>query len=216
MLLDSGSVSPEPAAPARSKPPIPPRGQEQGARQYLVERVLEQEKALFLEKLLSDADKILFLGKQTCGECHVFNTPSGSVSPDLLRGGSAPSFQVVPPALPQVWFAHARFDHSAHRAIHCRECHPAAYPDAARSFDGKPIKPSTQAADVLVPGIASCRACHAPPGRSGGGAAFNCTECHRYHEGDRPLQGKGAAGRDALERRSIQEFLSGESKRGGY
>ncbi|HEV3122252.1 MAG TPA: cytochrome c3 family protein [Isosphaeraceae bacterium] len=215
MLLESGSVPSEPAAPARSKPPVPARGPAEGARTYLAERVLEKEKALFLEKRLTDADKILFLGKQTCGECHVFNTPSGTVQLDLLRAGSAPSFELVPPRIPQVWFAQSLFDHAAHRAIDCRECHAAAYPDASRSFDGKAVKPSTKSEDVLVPGIVTCRACHAPRGRERGGAAFNCTECHRYHDGDHPLQGKGAAGRDALERRSIQEFLSGASKRKG-
>ena len=44
--------------------------------------------------------------------------------------------------------------------------------------------------------------------RSGGGARFDCTECHRYHHGDAPLHGIGAEERHAREPRSIEKLVT--------
>jgi Cytochrome c7 and related cytochrome c len=161
------------------------------------------------------AEQILYLGKQTCGECHLFSTRDGRIQPDQIAPGSSPTFQVLPPSVPQIWFTHALFDHGAHRAVSCRECHAGAYPDGLTSTGVKVREASSVSEDVLVPGIATCRQCHAPLRSSGGlttgGARFDCTECHRYHDGDHPLAGLGASRRSALEELDIQRFLSGSA-----
>ncbi len=146
------------------------------------------------------AEKILFLGKQTCGECHYYE---GSRGANALKLGLAPQDLTIEPGnIPSVWFKHARFDHAAHRALDCQECHQKA--DA-----------STTSADVLIPGIDNCLQCHAPRRGSGaqarGGARFDCVECHRYHHGDQPLHGLGSLqrGLGGKQGMSVQEFLSG-------
>jgi hypothetical protein len=64
------------------------------------------------------------------------------------------------------WMPHARFDHDAHRGILCVGCHAKALT-------------STEASDILLPGIATRKTCHAPgPGH----ADTRCSECHTYHD----------------------------------
>jgi len=106
----------------------------------------------------------------------------------------------VPPQVPEVWFKHAVFRHAPHRALDCLACHAQA-------------KTSAVSADVLLPDIDTCFGCHGPQsygeGKIRGGARFDCTECHRYHHGDSPLQGIGAAKRGVSVKRGIEQFLSG-------
>jgi hypothetical protein len=172
----------------------------------------EQEKAAAaIGQQVVTAEKILYLGKQTCGECHDYEAAGDANAglfipkPDDFKPSKAPQFRIQRPAVPTVWFTHARFNHSSHRALDCRECHAAAYPDSANA--------STQASDVLIPGINNCLQCHAPQRREGGklvgGARSDCTECHSYHHGDAPLQGLGAGALQPRERLTIQQFLSG-------
>lgn len=145
-----------------------------------------------------------------CLECHAYGKPGEKDIPT----------SVEPTKVPQVWFTHASFDHSAHRGVSCRECHPGSY---AMGEDGKSPNPlaSVAATDVLIPGIDNCVQCHAPAKGSGGwfgttsrgsisgGASIDCNECHRYHNGDRLLQGLGASAEDATAERTVAEFLRG-------
>ncbi|HEV3167292.1 MAG TPA: cytochrome c3 family protein [Isosphaeraceae bacterium] len=153
------------------------------------------------------AEKILYLGKQTCSECHRYETPGDLSATESIGRGERPRLRVKSSTLKEVWFEHANFDHSAHRAVSCRECHSRAYPKDQKGADD-----SISSRDVLLPGIATCRTCHAPSrlsdGQSSGGAAYECTECHRYHNGDAPLQGLGAGRRAALHEHGIQELLT--------
>ena len=124
-----------------------------------------------------------FLTRQdTCVKCH-----------DV--GGPAPG-TIAPVADRTVWFTHAKFDHTAHRAVSCSACHPgptAGLPPDGRLIDKEPPQ---------LPGIETCRACHAPAGTrverpggeafAGGGVRHGCTDCHGYHNNDHPLQGRGA------------------------
>jgi hypothetical protein len=114
-----------------------------------------------------------------CVECHDVRDQSASDVPE-----------VVPPAMPARWLPQSRFDHGAHRELQCTECHGAA-------------ATSTSAADVLMPGIATCRRCH----HGGNAAASNrCAECHTYHGAMKP--------RDLNGRRTIDE-ITGSSAGGG-
>lgn len=141
------------------------------------------------------AERILYgADKATCTECHTYQKTKGELA------------TIAPTAQKAVWFAHAAFDHSAHRGVSCRSCHEGAYADS------KEVKPSRSSADVLIVGKATCATCHAPEGRSDkglvGGASQSCVECHRYHGG-----GHGAATLSAEDDRNIQDFLQGSPPR---
>ena len=150
-----------------------------------------------LQDRLRTSEAILFQGVQTCAKCHVYDRPEGA---------DVSSWKVVEPGIPEVWFSHALFSHTAHRAVDCNECHGDA-------------RASTTNIDILMPSIENCRSCHAPSrppsGNLGrlGGARFDCVECHRYHNGDRPLQGIGALARQVSpeDRRTIEAFIRGGS-----
>lgn len=188
------------APSTNSTRPLPGRApaDEAKARAAINQELAGLEKFLYRERL-SQAQKILFRGRQTCGECHSFETANADTVPK----------RVVPTSIPDVWFKHARFDHSAHRAVACRDCHAQAYAEKDLPSDKQ---------TVMLPGRDVCLACHAPASSSGtvhGGARFDCVECHRFHNGDEPLQGMGAAARGVpdAERRSIRDFLTAPRRR---
>jgi hypothetical protein len=143
------------------------------------------------------ADSFLTTGKSACGECHVFEAAGGSK-------------KVLPLQVNEVWFTHAKFSHVSHRAVDCRACHANAY---GLKDDGKTLnsESSIDHSNVLIDGIDSCRQCHSPAG----GVRSDCTECHNYHHGDRPLQGIGAAARDPGGKdnprrfQDVRKFLTG-------
>lgn len=64
------------------------------------------------------------------------------------------------------WMPYAKFDHSAHTGFSCVSCHAKAMT-------------STEASDILLPGIATCQKCHAPGAEH---AESRCFECHTYHD----------------------------------
>ena len=41
------------------------------------------------------------------------------------------------------------------------------------------------------------------------GVRHNCVDCHRYHNGDHPLQGRGAAAFDPPKKTTIAEWIGG-------
>jgi hypothetical protein len=106
-------------------------------------------------------EQLLFDGSGGCRYCHQEKTSPGS------RPGGLPEYPSA--NIPVRWFRHAAFSHQSHRMLACTECHPATR--------------STRAADVLLPGIDTCRKCHGGQGQ----ARSDCVECHTYH---------GHAGRD--------------------
>ena len=141
---------------------------------------------------VAKAESVLYGGKTTCLECHNPGTPAG-VKPATIEA----------PKVPDVWLARSRFDHSAHRGVGCLDCHAKA-------------PTSVVSTDILLPGIESCRTCHAPASRSAtgemtGGVRHDCAECHKYHNGDHPLQGRGALAEMGSEPRTLTEFLSGKA-----
>jgi hypothetical protein len=169
--------------------PLPGKlGQEEKQARSAIQQLTNPTEAFLYRVEVGRAQSYLQTGKTSCGECHHFEqTPTGSR-------------RVVPTDVNEVWFQHARFNHASHRAVDCRACH-------ANASD------STTQADVLIPGIANCRQCHAPPGHANGqatgGVRHDCTECHRYHNGDQPLQGLGARNRDPQRPLDAKQFLQG-------
>jgi hypothetical protein len=180
LLKGNAKLFDRPAA-VRPLPGKPPTGEAQTARADI-------------EKKVSAAEKLLY-SKNTCFECHYGTTKPGEAAPEAIE----------PTNVPAVWFQHATFDHTAHRAVSCKECHPRAYPDVPDA--------STVHTDVLIPDKMNCLQCHAPRTGAGnavsGGARTDCVECHRYHNGDRWLQGIGAPARNPAAELGVEKFLSG-------
>ena len=127
--------------------------------------------------------------RRVCNECHYFEKEQEN---KLAK--------VQPASIPQIWYLHAKFDHTAHRAVNCKSCHIG-------------VEGSTQHTDVLIPGRSMCATCHSgrSPVGAAGGARSDCVECHRYHGGDHPLHGFGTSLRGAEKAREFDGFLKGSS-----
>lgn len=101
-----------------------------------------------------DAEELLW--RKTCKQCHT-----------LTMGLRQDALPIVAEAKTTVrWMPHAKFDHDAHRGFSCVSCHEKALTSA-------------QTSDVLLPGIAICKTCHAPGPEH---AESRCFECHTYHD----------------------------------
>jgi hypothetical protein len=140
-------------------------------------------------------------GGYACGKCH-----------ELAGEGGTEAAQIARLATPPVWFPHARFSHVAHRGVTCASCHPgtgAAYFGDGWTAEKEPIR---------IAGVESCRQCHGPrrnvtdaggARQTVGGVRHDCADCHRYHNGDHPLQGRGADARKSGEPLTPGEFFRG-------
>ena len=123
---------------------------------------------------LHDAEELLW--RKTCKQCHALDAPRSSalmrIPPyDILKAGMTPLPKNPLPGIEPVrvttnWMPHAKFDHDAHRGFSCVGCHEKALT-------------STESSDVLIPGIANCKTCHAPGPDH---AESRCFECHTYHD----------------------------------
>jgi hypothetical protein len=132
--------------------------------------------AQWVEEHAADAQELLW--RKTCAQCHALTQRfEGSLDklpryPPWLRSPNDNPFAEKPlpeiePTLTTVsWMPHAKFDHDAHGGFSCVSCHE------------KTIT-STEANDVLIPGIATCKKCHAPGPEH---AESRCFECHTYHD----------------------------------
>lgn len=103
------------------------------------------------------AVRAVFSQGGACFDCHSVTQPG--------QNGN-PTWGIVPVRQPMRYMQLGWFDHKAHETETCESCH------AART--------STNAQDVLLPKIESCRECH-----GGEGAAkavpSSCAMCHDYH-----------------------------------
>lgn len=94
--------------------------------------------------------------RRTCHYCH-----------QVQRGDDpAMPWTVLPVNLEEHAISGARFDHGAHKAQPCSDCHAADHSKAS--------------ADVLLPDLKSCRDCHGDTG-STSQVPSDCTMCHGFH-----------------------------------
>jgi len=161
----------EDPARALTGKPLPPRMRTVTAAQWI------QEKVTVAEELLSH---------KTCAQCHQMvqtklpdtsiarwsptNSAPANVSAAISNVVASASAGLIAPVATanttQRWLPHSKFDHDAHTGFTCISCH-------ARALT------STESSDVLIPGIATCKTCHAPgPNR----VESRCFECHTYHD----------------------------------
>ncbi len=104
---------------------------------------------------VEDAEWLLW--SKTCKQCHVLKSTADSLP------------EIAPSGIRTRWLDHATFDHKAHRMMTCTACHT----QALESHD---------TADVLLPGIQTCRECHRDEASSKEVAEGRCFECHQYHD----------------------------------
>lgn len=105
------------------------------------------------------------LWAKTCKQCHTLNV-KGTPLPEVAKSD-----------ITERWLPHAEFDHRAHRAMSCVDCHSKA-PE------------SHDTTDVLLPGIATCQQCHRES-RARDTAESRCFECHQYHDWSKARRTKG-------------------------
>jgi hypothetical protein len=170
--------------PRQSLPDRPLDRDVQTAQQAVEEKVLTALRVLFQSE------------KRGCTECHKL---SNKLDP-LIDSKQLEKATIPRANIPRIWFEHAHFDHSAHRAIDCLSCHENATKSRVSS-------------DILLPGMKTCVKCHGRLRSQGavvsGGAEDACTECHGYHNCDQSQQGLGASDRAVSQRHNIEEFLRG-------
>lgn len=159
------------------------------------------------QRLTNTAMDILTTGNGGCEKCHDTGPPFGS------------SWLVKIKPLPdnRVWFKAAMFDHTAHRGATCQTCHPGT--SAAWAAPGTAL---IEKEPPQILGVESCKACHSPTGTrvtlpdksaiAGGGVRHGCTDCHRYHNNDHGLQGRGAAVLYPMKPLDLSEFLRGKKQ----
>jgi hypothetical protein len=118
----------------------------------------------WIDQQIMLADRLLF--DKGCKLCHV------------MVAGNGPLPTVAKSSIPSRWFLHAEFSHDSHRLLTCTACH------------GRTPE-SRQTADILLPGIASCRNCHEDDGPQNDAASGRCSECHAYHDWTKEQPAKG-------------------------
>ena len=143
--------------------PLSPAVRTLTAAQWVGERTAEAEELLW---------------RKTCKQCHELRFPTRNSTPKMgVRAGSeSRGLPASTSELPQVERDYgrfrltrmpgAKFDHDAHRSFTCVSCHSKALT-------------STESSDILLPGIATCKVCHAPGPEH---AESRCFECHTYHD----------------------------------
>jgi hypothetical protein len=109
--------------------------------------------AQWIAERTGEAETLLW--KKTCNECHALSFAAGAALPSVAASN-----------ITARWLPGARFDHDAHRGFSCTSCHAGA-------------PASRETADILIPGIATCRDCHAPGENH---AESRCFGCHTYHD----------------------------------
>jgi len=121
----------------------------------------------WVNERVADAEQLLW-GK-TCKECHSLSPAQPSQSRTQFGAeqlASTALLVVAPSRVLAVWLPHAVFDHHAHQMLACTGCHAKA-------------PTSQETAEILIPGIATCRTCHF---RGRQAARAGCFECHTYHD----------------------------------
>ena len=120
----------------------------------------EKQDALSWATRNADMSTAEMLAYTTCGKCHTVQ-PSGT-------GTGADAWRIDAVRIPQAWLPAANFSNKQHDTQACTDCHVNA-------------RQSATSADVMLPGIASCRTCHGSGDAGEGKLASTCVTCHGFH-----------------------------------
>lgn len=100
----------------------------------------------------------LFEQLNVCGTCH-----------HARPSAQAPGWEIAPIRFAQVWMPAARFTHAKHTTMRCGSCHA--------------VGESTDARDIAMPDVDSCRECHVGGKPVLGKVTSDCASCHKFHGG---------------------------------
>jgi hypothetical protein len=109
----------------------------------------------------NQAIRAVFSRDGACYDCHTVIRPT---APQLLNFDIAPVRQI------SRYMHDGWFDHRAHDTEDCGTCHEADQSETAQN--------------VLLPGIETCRECHAGEAANRERVASTCALCHSYHGDD--------------------------------
>lgn len=124
---------------------------------------VERRRALDWATQKSDAIAADLFEVRVCATCHGVSRTGDATVP----------FAIAPVALTRDWLPKARFDHASHDTVDCARCHGATT--------------SKNSAEVLMPVLATCQACHAGATPTRGKIASDCQACHGFHAGNAGL-----------------------------
>jgi predicted CXXCH cytochrome family protein len=104
---------------------------------------------------------------RVCIVCH-------EVTKAVIQGesGKEIAWGVVPVHVASTWMPKARFDHVKHRTNKCADCHS--------------VEKSHSSADIAIPAIVDCRACHAGNKPAPNKVVSTCVACHGFHLPNHP------------------------------
>jgi hypothetical protein len=143
--------------------PLPPEFRILTPAQWVTERTAEAEDLLW---------------RKTCKQCHMLKsfakTSHRKIDLAATQESDTGKLFDISAELPDIasanitlhWMPHAKFDHRGHEGFTCVSCHAKALA-------------STESSDILLPGIDTCKTCHAPGPEH---AESRCFECHTYHD----------------------------------
>ncbi|MFP6656414.1 MAG: hypothetical protein VCB25_12380, partial [Myxococcota bacterium] len=153
------------------------------------------QRTQWIENQVAAADEELF--EDGCALCHQILDGDASDQPAHWSARS-----VAPVRIQRDWIEHARFSHAAHATQACATCHPSAAvrdPDVDPEeepqwaqlgaipygrIDERPgVTAAESSADIMIPGIETCRTCHVSPAAgSQQRIASACSMCHDFHD----------------------------------
>ena len=122
----------------------------------------EQQAAIDWAERTAKLASAEMLAYTTCGVCHTVE-PTGQG-----QDNGADAWRMKPVNIPGAWLPQSHFSHAQHETQPCSDCHR----DAERS---------ETSADVMLPGIESCRTCHGSGDAGEGKLASTCITCHKFH-----------------------------------
>ncbi len=99
------------------------------------------------------------IARSTCGQCHVTDAPK--------EGADPLDWTVRTVWVPVNYMKKAQFTHAKHVTMGCESCH-----DSRKSNGGS---------EAVLPGIETCRNCHAGEAGAPQRIATTCVSCHGFH-----------------------------------
>lgn len=108
---------------------------------------------------LKNAETSMVRGNLLCTGCHTVIPNADENLP----------WKIIPPALNRDWYPVAQFSHRKHETQSCTHCHDK--------------ENSKNSGEVSIPGIETCRECHADESPNQKQIRTSCDNCHRYHSG---------------------------------
>src|SRR6266404_124410 len=127
----------------------------------------QRQRALSWAKFKAQQVSADLFEARVCIVCH-------EVTKAVIQGesGKEIAWGVVQVHVASTWMPKARFDHVKHRTNKCAECHS--------------VEKSHSSADIAMPAIVDCRACHAGNKPAPGKVVSTCIACHGFHLPNHP------------------------------